>query len=82
MAQYVLYYALVAAPADSKGSALPNWKQMVNESDFDIAYHHIESMILDRSLYLWNKDNRRHLYLEVDTSDYGWGAYIRISICN
>ena len=26
-------------------------------------------MILDRPLYLWNKDNKRHLYLEVD---YGW----------
>ena len=28
IAQYVPYHALVAAPADSKGSALPNWKQM------------------------------------------------------
>ena len=32
-------------------------------------------MILDRPLYLWNKDNKRHLYLEVDSSDYGWNAY-------
>ena len=28
IAQHVPYHALVAAPADSKGSALPNWKQM------------------------------------------------------
>ena len=32
-------------------------------------------MILDRPLYLWNKDNKRHLSLEVDSFDYGWDAY-------
>jgi hypothetical protein len=33
MAQYVPYYALVAAPADSKRSALPNWKQANGSKD-------------------------------------------------
>jgi hypothetical protein len=31
-------------------------------------------MILDRPLYLWNKDNKKHLYFEVDSSDDGWGG--------
>ncbi len=31
-------------------------------------------MILDRPLYLWNKDNKKHLYIEVDRCDYGWCA--------
>jgi hypothetical protein len=39
-----------------------------------MAYHHIKSMILDKPLYLWNKYNKKHLYLEVDSSDDGWGA--------
>ncbi len=25
-------------------------------------------------LYIWNKDNERHLFLKVDSSDDGWGA--------
>ena len=41
-----------------------------------MAYHHIKSLILDRPLYLWNKDNNRHLFLEVDSSDDGWGACV------
>ncbi len=31
-------------------------------------------MILDRQLYLWNKDNKKHLYIEVDSCDEGWGS--------
>jgi hypothetical protein len=31
-------------------------------------------MMLDRPLYLWNKDNKKHLYFEVDSCDDGWGA--------
>ncbi len=45
-----------------------------------MAYHHIKSLILDRPLYLWNKDNSRHLFLEVDSSDDGWLGRMRISI--
>jgi transposase InsO family protein len=29
---------------------------------------------LDRPLYIWNKDNTKHLFIEVDSSDEGWGA--------
>ena len=31
-------------------------------------------MILDRPLHLWNKDNKKHLYIEVDICDEGWGS--------
>ena len=43
-------------------------------SDYDMAFHHVRSLVLDRPLYLWNKDNSKHLFIEVDSSDEGWGA--------
>jgi hypothetical protein len=76
-AQYVSYYALVAAPLHKltrKDQHFPIRSKWIQESKYDIAYHHIKSMILDRPSYLWNKDNKKHLYLEVDSSDDGWGA--------
>jgi hypothetical protein len=30
--------------------------------------------MLDRPLYIWNKDNERHSFIEVDACDDGWGA--------
>ena len=77
MSQYVPYYALVAAPLHKltrKDTPFPTGNKWIKGSDYDMAYHHIKSLILDRPLYLWNKDNNRHLFLEVDSSDDGWGA--------
>ena len=77
MAQYVPYYALVAAPLHKltrKGEIFPSGSKWIPGSDYDLAYHHVRSLILDRPLYIWNKDNERHLFLEVDSSDDGWGA--------
>ncbi len=77
MAQYVPYYALVAAPLHKltrKDQHFPIGSKWIKGFDYDIAYHHIKSMILDRPLYLWNKDNKKHLYFEVDSSDDGWGG--------
>ncbi len=77
MAQYVPYYALVAAPLHKltrKDQAFPSGSKWIPGSDYDIAYHHIKSMILDRPLYLWNKDNKKHFYIEVDSCDEGWGS--------
>jgi hypothetical protein len=63
MAQYVPYYALVAAPLHKltrKDQHFPIGIKWIKEgSDYDIAYHHIKSMILDRPLYLWKKDNKQ-----------------------
>ncbi len=39
-----------------------------------MAFHHVRSLILDRPLYIWNKDNFKHLFIEVDSSDEGLGA--------
>jgi hypothetical protein len=51
MAQYVPYYALVAAPLHKltrKDQHFPIGSKWIKRSDYDIAYHHIKSMILDR----------------------------------
>ncbi len=75
MAQYVPYYALVAAPLHKltrKGEVFPSGSKWIPGSDYELAYHHVRSLILDRPLYIWNKDNERHLFLEVDSSDNGY----------
>ena len=77
MAQYVPYYALVAAPLHrltKKDATFPSGNKWIKGSDYDMAYHHLKSLILDKPLYIWNKDNNKHLYIEVDSCDEGWGA--------
>jgi hypothetical protein len=77
MAQYVPYYALVAAPLHrltKKDTTFPSGNKWIKGSDYDMAYHHIKSLILDKPLYIWNKDDNKHLFIEVDSSDDGWGA--------
>jgi transposase InsO family protein len=77
MAAYVPYYALVASPLHAltkKDRAFPTGSKWIPGSDYDLAYHHVKSLILDRPLYLWNKNNEEHLFFEVDSSDDGWGA--------
>ncbi len=79
MAYYVPYYALVASPLHKltrKGETYPAGSKWIPGSDYDLAYHHIRSLILDRPLYIWNKDNERHLFIEVDSCDDGWGAAV------
>jgi hypothetical protein len=74
MAYYVPYYALVAAPLHKlthKGVIFPSGEKLILGSDYDMAFHHVRSLVLDRPLYLWNKDNAKHLFIEVDSSDEG-----------
>ncbi len=74
VAQYVPYYALVAAPLHKRtrqDQSFPVGSKWIRGSDYDMAYHHVKSMMLDRPLYLRNKDNKKHLYFEVDSSDDG-----------
>jgi hypothetical protein len=69
MAYYVPYYALVAAPLHKltrKGEVFPSGSKWITGSDYDMAFHHVRSLILDRPLYIWNKDNSKHLFTEVD----------------
>ena len=64
MAAYVPYYALVASPLHAltkKDRAFPTGSKWIPGSDYDLAYHHVKSLILDRPLYLWNKNNEEHL---------------------
>ena len=77
MAYYVPYYALAAAPLHRltrKGEIFPSGSKWIPGSDYDMAFHHVRSLVLDCPLYIWNKDNSKHLFLEVDSSDEGWGA--------
>jgi hypothetical protein len=77
MAYYVPYYALVAAPLHRltrKGETFPSGSKWIPGSDYDMAFRHVRSLVLDRPLYIWNKDNSKHLFLEVDSSDERWGA--------
>jgi hypothetical protein len=74
---YVPYYALVAAPLHKltrKGEIFPSGSRWIPGSDYDMAFHHVRNLILDCPLYIWNKDNSKHLFLEVDSSDEGCGA--------
>ncbi len=54
MAYYVPYYALVAAPFHKrtrKGETFPSGAKWIPGSDYDIAFHHVRSLVLDRPLY-------------------------------
>jgi hypothetical protein len=64
MVAYVPYYALIASPLHAltkKDRAFPVGKKGISGSDYDLAYHHVKSLILDRPLYLWNKSNRESI---------------------
>jgi hypothetical protein len=53
MAQYVPYYALIAAPLHKltrKGEIFPTGPKWIPGSDYDLAYHHVKSLMLDRLL--------------------------------
>jgi hypothetical protein len=53
MAYYVPYYALVAAPLHKltrKGEIFPCGTKWIAGSDYDLAFHHVRSLILDRPL--------------------------------
>ncbi len=63
---YVPYYALVAAPLHKltrKGEIFPSGAKWIPGSDYDMAFHHVRSLVLDRPLYIWNKDNSKQASL-------------------
>ena len=67
MAQYIPYYALVAAPLHrltKKDTIFPSGNKWIKGSDYDMAYRHLKSLILDKPLYIWNKDDNKHLFID------------------
>jgi hypothetical protein len=46
-------------------------KQWLPGTDYDIAFYRIKSMMLDESLFLWNKDSLKRLFIEVDACNEG-----------
>ena len=75
MANYAQDDTICAAPLHAltrKSVVFP--KPWLKGSDYDIAFHRLKSMLLDKPLYLWNKDSYKRLFIEVDSSQHGWGA--------
>ena len=79
MAPYVPQYGIAASPLHTltrKGSIFPSGDKWIPGSIYDQAYHHVKSLVLDQPLFLFNKDNNKHLFIEVDSSDDGWGVCV------
>ena len=77
MANYCQYYALVAEPLHRltrKNTIFP--KPWLPDTDYDIAFHKLKGMMLDTPLFLWNKVSNRRIFIEVDSSQEGWGACV------
>jgi hypothetical protein len=75
MSQYCRYYGIVASPLHRLTRVTePFPKHWLPGTDYDIAFHRIKSMMLDESLFLWNKDSTKRLFIEVDACNEGWGA--------
>jgi hypothetical protein len=75
MSQYCRYYGVIASPLQRLTRVTePFPKQWLPGTDYDIAFYRIKSMMLDESLFLWNKDSLKRLFIEVDACNEGWGA--------
>ena len=77
MANYCQYYALVAEPLyrlTRKNTIFP--KPWLPDTDYDIAFHKLKGMMLDTPLFLWNKVSHLRIFIEVDSSQEGWGACV------
>ena len=75
MGSYVELYGIIAAPLlalTRKSMVFP--KPWITGADYDIAFHTLKTAMLDGTNYSWNKDPAKHLFLEVDASDVGWGC--------
>ena len=87
MSQYCRYYGIVASPLHSRLTRVtePFPKQWLPGTDYDIAFHRIKSMMLDESLFLWNKDSAKRLFIEVDACNEGRGVSddgtVRLEAC-
>jgi hypothetical protein len=75
LSQYCRYYGVIASPLDRLTRVTePFPKQWLPGTDYDIAFYRIKSMMLDESLFIWNKDSLKRLFIEVDACNEGWGA--------
>ena len=75
MSQYCRYYGIIASPLHRLTRVTePFPKQWQPGNDYDIAFYRIKSMMLDGSLFLWNKDSFKRLFIEVDACNEGWGT--------
>jgi hypothetical protein len=79
LANYVLQCPIAAAPLHRltrQGIAFPSGDKWIHGTDYDVACHHVKAMMADTPLHLWNKVPGKHLLIEVDSCNEGWGAVI------
>ena len=77
MANYCQWYAIAADPLHRltrKSAVFP--KPWLPGTDYDIAFHRVKAMMLNSPLFLWNKVATKRLFIEVDSSQDGWGACV------
>jgi hypothetical protein len=74
--QYVQLYSIIASPlhALTKGNGTAFPKPWLTGSPYDLAFHRLKAAMLDPARYLWNKISSKHLFIECDASDLGFGA--------
>ena len=75
MAQYVQNYGIIASPLHmltKVKTAFPTpW---IKGSAYDIAFHRLKTAMLDGTRFLHHQQTDKRLFIEVDASDFGWGA--------
>ena len=81
MSQYCRYYGVIASPLHRLTRVTePFPKQWLPGIDYDIAFYRIKSMMmLDESLFLWNKDSLKRLFLSKSTPATKGGERVPIS---
>ena len=65
MAYYVPYYALAAAPLHKltrKGEIFPSGDKWILGSDYDMAFHNVRSLVLDRPLSMEQGQHQASLH--------------------
>ena len=71
MAHYCQYYGIVASPLhELTRDKTPFPSPWLPGTDYDISFRRLKTMMLNGSLFLWNKVNSRRLFIEVDACEY------------
>ena len=75
MAQYVQEYGIIASPLHMLTKAAVKFPTpWVKGSAYDIAFHRLRTAMLDGTRFLHHQQTNKRLFIEVDASDFGWGA--------
>jgi hypothetical protein len=77
MSSYCQAYALVAEPLHRLTRKLTVFpRPWLEDTDYDWAFHRLKAMVLGSPLFAWNKVSSKRLFIEVDSSQEGWGTCV------